>query len=184
MKNEPTLLISGAAAAALARPGDYLAAVRTAFTDLARDRYEIAPVAHLSGQGGALHIKSASRTGTAPLIVVKANANFPSNVVYGLPTIQGFIALIDAGNGRLLALMDSGEITARRTAAATALAAEHLARRDSRVLASVRALPRIPWAAARIAWRVSGGSVLLLESAQRFRHGKWVPHAPDFLTFS
>jgi ornithine cyclodeaminase/alanine dehydrogenase-like protein (mu-crystallin family) len=54
-----------------------------------------------------------------------------------LPTIQGFVALLDADRGCVLALMDSIEITARRTAAATALAAKYLARPESRMLAMI-----------------------------------------------
>jgi ornithine cyclodeaminase/alanine dehydrogenase-like protein (mu-crystallin family) len=43
------------------------------------------------------------------------------------------IALFDADRGELLALLDSIEITSRRTAAATAVAAKHLARADAAV---------------------------------------------------
>src|SRR5574342_641109 len=64
--------------------------------------------------------------------VAKANANFPQNPArYSLPTIQGLLLLFDADDGRPLAVMDSVEITVLRTAAATAVAAEVLARRDS-----------------------------------------------------
>jgi len=53
------------------------------------------------------------------------NANFPGNPsAHGLPTIQGVVGLFDATNGRLLALLDSMEITTLRTAAATAVAAK------------------------------------------------------------
>jgi ornithine cyclodeaminase/alanine dehydrogenase-like protein (mu-crystallin family) len=54
-----------------------------------------------------------------------------------LSTIQGFVALLDAERGSVLALMDSTEITARRTAATTALAASHLARPGSHRLGIV-----------------------------------------------
>jgi alanine dehydrogenase len=65
---------------------------------------------------------------------IKTNANFPQNRRRtGLPTIQGAILLFDATNGRPLALLDSIEITSKRTAAATAIAARYLARPDSRV---------------------------------------------------
>jgi ornithine cyclodeaminase/alanine dehydrogenase-like protein (mu-crystallin family) len=64
--------------------------------------------------------------------VVKVNSNFPGNPARGLPTIQGAVLLYDAGDGRLLAIMDSGEITSGRTAAASAVAARYLARRSSR----------------------------------------------------
>ena len=48
-----------------------------------------------------------------------------------LPTIQGAVLLVDAVDGRLLAILDSIEVTLRRTAAATALAARHLAKPQS-----------------------------------------------------
>ena len=65
----------------------------------------------------------------------KINANFPANPSRrGLPTIQGVISLHDASDGTLLALLDSMEITTLRTAAATAVAARHLARADARTL--------------------------------------------------
>ena len=47
--------------------------------------------------------------------------------------MQGVIYLADAVNGRPLAVMDSIEVTINRTAAATTLAARHLARPDSRI---------------------------------------------------
>jgi alanine dehydrogenase len=78
---------------------------------------------------GGFHIKTAgTRAGTAPVFAAKVNANFPGNPDrYDLPTIQGVIALFDAVNGRVLALLDSIEITSVRTAAATAVAAKYLA---------------------------------------------------------
>ncbi|HEX8263417.1 MAG TPA: hypothetical protein VF547_11140, partial [Allosphingosinicella sp.] len=51
-----------------------------------------------------------------------------------LPTIQGAILLCDGENGALLAVLDSIEVTLRRTAAATALAARLLARPGSQTL--------------------------------------------------
>jgi ornithine cyclodeaminase/alanine dehydrogenase-like protein (mu-crystallin family) len=45
--------------------------------------------------------------------------------------------LVDATDGRLLALMDSIEITAQRTAAASAVAARHLARADAGTIALI-----------------------------------------------
>jgi ornithine cyclodeaminase/alanine dehydrogenase-like protein (mu-crystallin family) len=84
------------------------------------------------------HIKAAQRSGSPALGVIKVNGNFPNNRArHDLPTIQGFIALLDAERGCVLALMDSIEITARRTAAATALAAKYLAKPRSRSLAMI-----------------------------------------------
>jgi ornithine cyclodeaminase/alanine dehydrogenase-like protein (mu-crystallin family) len=73
---------------------------------------------------GGLHVKAAVLTDDRPYLVAKANANFPGNRrPHGLPTIQGVILVVDGEDGRLLALMDSGEVTLTRTAAATAVAA-------------------------------------------------------------
>jgi alanine dehydrogenase len=81
---------------------------------------------------GGFHVKTSGLISGRRYFVAKVNANFPGNrSLHGLPTIQGVIALHDASNGTLLALMDSTEITTLRTAAATAVAAQHLARSDS-----------------------------------------------------
>ncbi len=61
---------------------------------------------------------------------------FPANRP-PLPTHQAAIVLFDAETGLVTALMDGAYITAMRTAAAAALAARLLARRDARVLAIV-----------------------------------------------
>jgi len=83
---------------------------------------------------GAFHVKAATLARPRPVFVTKINANFPGNPARGLPTVQGVAALFDATDGRLLALLDSGELTARRTGAATAVAARRLARADARTL--------------------------------------------------
>jgi ornithine cyclodeaminase/alanine dehydrogenase-like protein (mu-crystallin family) len=85
--------------------------------------------------GGGFHVKTSGVTSSRRHFAAKINANFPGNrQLNGLPTIQGVIALFDASDGRLLSLMDSVEITALRTAAATAVAAEMLARREARAV--------------------------------------------------
>lgn len=85
---------------------------------------------------GKFHLKAAFASVQRPLFAAKLNANFPENPrTNGLPTIQGILLLSDAEDGRPLAIMDSGAITAIRTAAASALVARSVARRNSRVLA-------------------------------------------------
>ncbi len=61
------------------------------------------------------------------------------NAAHGLPTIQASYLLIDQKTGATVALMDGGEITRRRTAAASALAADYLARQDAQVMTLVGA---------------------------------------------
>lgn len=138
MNAPPVLLLSRSAIAGLATTQDYLAAMQAAFADLAHGRFEVPHVGHVPGVGGMFHIKSAQRGGSPALAAIKVNGNFPENVARRqLPTIQGFVALLDAECGCVLALMDSIEITARRTAAATALAAKYLAKPGSRTLAMI-----------------------------------------------
>ncbi|MGQ0815846.1 MAG: hypothetical protein ACT4O1_15555 [Gemmatimonadota bacterium] len=81
---------------------------------------------------GVFHVK-AGRLGR--YFAAKLNGNFPLNPSEkGVPTIQGVVVLSDADDGRVLAIMDSIELTARRTAAATAIAARLLARADATVV--------------------------------------------------
>ena len=56
---------------------------------------------------------------------------FPGNADKGLPSVTGMYLLFSATDGALLAMVDGGELTARRTAAASALAARYLARQDA-----------------------------------------------------
>src|SRR5512145_985262 len=86
--------------------------------------------------GGGFHVKAAGLLLDRKYFAAKTNANFPDNGRrFGLPTIQGTVVLCDADDGRPLALMDSMALTALRTAAATAVAAKHLARREARSVA-------------------------------------------------
>ena len=64
---------------------------------------------------------------------------FPGNSALGLPGLFATYVLYDARTGEPLAQIDGNEITARRTAAASALAARSLARPDSRRLLVVGA---------------------------------------------
>ena len=81
---------------------------------------------------GGFHVKSAGLLVGRAYYAAKVNANFPTNRrVRGLPTIQGVLALFDAESGEVLALMDSTEITAIRTAAASATAARYLSSDDA-----------------------------------------------------
>src|SRR5690606_9562246 len=56
---------------------------------------------------------------------------YPENGARGWPGLHSSYTLFDAGNGRPLSIIDGDQITVRRTAAASALAAGYLARRDA-----------------------------------------------------
>lgn len=64
---------------------------------------------------------------------VKIAGVFPGNGPRGLDAVQASYVLFSARTGEPLAVIDGGELTARRTAAASALAAADLARADARV---------------------------------------------------
>lgn len=62
---------------------------------------------------------------------IKWVSGYPGNREKGLPYISGLIILNDPDTGVPIAVMDCRWITAKRTGAATAIAAKHLARPDS-----------------------------------------------------
>ncbi|MBI3710055.1 MAG: ornithine cyclodeaminase family protein [Proteobacteria bacterium] len=112
--------------------GDYVVAVADAFRRHAAGDCAMPAPVHIPGHDGGFHVKAAGLALGRNYVAVKINGNFPLNPSRNsLPTIQGAIFLADGADGRPLALMDSIEITINRTAAATALAARHLARPDS-----------------------------------------------------
>ena len=62
---------------------------------------------------------------------VKWISGYPGNQKKGLPYINGLLILNDPDNGIPIAVMDATWITAKRTGAATAVAAKYLARKES-----------------------------------------------------
>ena len=111
-------------------------AVEKVFAMHARQETSPPGVLGMPLSGGGFHIKAAAAEIDEPFFAAKINANFPGNPArFGLPTIQGILVLFDAVHGAPLAVMDSAEITAIRTAAATAVAAKYLARRSPSTVA-------------------------------------------------
>ena len=62
---------------------------------------------------------------------VKIATVFPGNSARGKVAVNAAYVLLSAATGEVLAMVDGGELTARRTAAASALAADYLARKDA-----------------------------------------------------
>ena len=134
MTSQITILTRGDLSA-LMPFGDYVEAVTEAFRLHAEGRSTLPPPMHIAADDGGFHVKAASLPLGSGYVAIKTNANFPNNrALRGLPTIQGAILLFDAQSGTLLALLDSIEITIKRTGAATAVAARFLARPDSRTV--------------------------------------------------
>ena len=82
--------------------------------------------------GGSLFVMPAA---DARVAITKLISFIPGNAQRGLPTIQGDIVVFEVQTGQRVALLDGPTVTARRTAAVSLLAAQHLAtRRDGPML--------------------------------------------------
>lgn len=84
--------------------------------------------------GACLSIMYAA-IGDQPLFGAKVLSVFPGNFAHGLPSHRGAIVLFERSFGRPVALVDGGEATAWRTAAASAVATRALSRPGSSALA-------------------------------------------------
>ncbi len=114
---------------------EIIAAVETAFRAKGEGRTEMPPKpgVHPGGGDNFIHampayiqdLKSAG---------VKWVSGFPENHKQGLPYISGLLIYNDVENGLPLAVMDCVWITAKRTGAASAVAARRLARPGSSVM--------------------------------------------------
>lgn len=111
-------------------------AVRAALADLARGEgiQPLRPVMWLPEKVGALGMMP-GYLGSIDTMGIKTVTVFPGNAGTEYDSHQGTLMLFDAGNGRLEAVIDASEITAIRTAAASAVATDCLARPDSSILA-------------------------------------------------
>jgi len=130
----PTLVLSAQDVRNLLTIDECIAVVENAFRLHGEGKTGAPGLLGLHLKNGGFHIKAGTLDLGRNYFAAKVNGNFPGNrSLLGLPTIQGIIVLADGDNGVPLAVMDSMEITAQRTAAATAVAAKYLARKDSRV---------------------------------------------------
>src|SRR6266436_5185692 len=134
------LLLTPREIASLLTIDDCIVAVEQAFRFLGEGKAIPPAVLSMHVLGGGFHVKAGVLDLGRQYFAAKVNGNFSENASrLSLPTIQGVVVLCDAENGSPLAVMDSREITSLRTAAATAVAAKHLARKDSRTVKFVAA---------------------------------------------
>jgi alanine dehydrogenase len=132
MEMDGALLLTRRNVAELLGVDECIAAVERAFRQYGEGRTQTPGILGVHAPTGGFHIKAGIMDLGRSYFVAKTNANFPDNRNNGLPTIQGLIVVFDADDGRLLAVMDSIEITIIRTGAATAVAAKYLARENAR----------------------------------------------------
>jgi ornithine cyclodeaminase/alanine dehydrogenase-like protein (mu-crystallin family) len=81
------------------------------------------------------------------LALLKWITSFPGNPARGLPTVTGVICLSDATNGEPLMLLDARSVTALRTGAVAAVAAQALAPSDARTVGIIGCGLHGAWAA-------------------------------------
>ncbi|WP_323771934.1 ornithine cyclodeaminase family protein [Antarctobacter sp.] len=93
---------------------------------------QVLSIAQPDGSEASLLIMPAWVPGDS--IGVKVVTFFPDNAAKGRPTINAGYLLFDGETGQMQAALDGDVLTARRTAAASALAADFLARKDARNL--------------------------------------------------
>ncbi len=98
--------------------------------------------AHALGGGASLLLMPAWSDSA---LGVKLVTVMPQAAAQGLPTVQASYLLSERMSGKPLALLDGDALTVRRTAAASTLAARHLARTDAHTLLMVGAGHLAPW---------------------------------------
>lgn len=130
------LVLSKEQVEALLDPDQLRAAVAAALADLSAGRASMPPriAANVEERGGLLAAMPAYLP-SAEALAAKLVSLFPRNT--DRPTHQAVIAVFDAAHGTPVALLDGEAITAARTAAASAVATDLLARRGAKVLAIV-----------------------------------------------
>ena len=108
----------------------YPALIRALGEGFAAGAVASAPRQHVdAGPGREALLGLAWRDGAA--LGLKALTLFPDNPSRGHPQIQGLYTLFDGETGAPRAILDAGTLTERRTAATSALAAQHLARHEA-----------------------------------------------------
>ena len=134
MQFKGTRLLSRSDVEGLLSLRDCVDAVENVFRLQGQGKIPAPGILGVKATGGGLHVKAGLLPGDTNYLVAKLNANFPgNNAHFGLPTIQGVIVVFDAENGVPFAILDSIDITLKRTAAGSAVAAKYLARKDSSI---------------------------------------------------
>jgi ornithine cyclodeaminase/alanine dehydrogenase-like protein (mu-crystallin family) len=104
--------------------------VRHGFVEYASSEWVMPPKVYLDASpNGDFRAMPAKGAGIA---ILKWVTSFPGNPAVGLPVVMGMICVSSAEDGEPLALLDVRAVTALRTGAVAAIAAQELAREDAR----------------------------------------------------
>ncbi len=144
----PTTLtyLSGADVDSLAlSDGEILGAVRECLAQQGRGETVVEPRVHLFPRAGVPGHFNVLRGALSGLAGVKVVGDYVENHRQGLESELALLLLLDPLTGAPKAILDATAITVMRTGAMTALGAEYLARRTSRVLGHVGARGTAYW---------------------------------------
>ncbi|MEA2402459.1 MAG: alanine dehydrogenase, partial [Thermoleophilaceae bacterium] len=126
-------------------PAEAIERVREGFVEYAAGQWEMPPKVYLeappSGDFRAMPAKGAG------LAILKWVTSFPQNPQAGLPVVMGMVCVSSSETGEPLALVDVRSVTALRTGAVAALAAQELAREDARSVGIIGCGLHGAWAA-------------------------------------
>jgi alanine dehydrogenase len=126
-------------------PADAIERVRDGFVEYASGSWQMPPKTYLDASPhGDFRAMPAQGAGLA---ILKWVTSFPRNPEAGLPVVMGMICVSSAVDGEPLALVDVRSITALRTGAVAAVAAQELAREDARTVGIVGCGLHGSWAA-------------------------------------
>jgi alanine dehydrogenase len=111
------------------QPEEAIERVRDGFVEYAGNEWQMPPKTYLDASpNGDFRAMPAKGAGLA---ILKWVTSFPGNPEAGLPVVMGVICVSSVADGEPLALVDVRSITALRTGAVAAVAAQELAREDA-----------------------------------------------------
>jgi alanine dehydrogenase len=119
--------------------------VRDGFVEYAGNEWQMPPKVYLDASpNGDFRAMPAKGAGLA---ILKWVTSFPRNPEAGLPVVMGMICVSSAADGEPLALVDVRAVTALRTGAVAAVAAQELAREDASTVGMIGCGLHGTWAA-------------------------------------
>ena len=140
-------------------PADAIERVRDGFVEYAGNEWQMPPKVYLDASpNGDFRAMPAKGAGLA---ILKWVTSFPGNPQAGLPVVMGVICVSSAVDGEPIALVDVRAVTALRTGAVAAVAAQELAREDARTVGIVGCGLHGTWAARCLAAAEYGPGRLL-----------------------
>ena len=140
-------VFDGEAVLAAVSPEAAIERVRDGFVRFAHGEWRMPPKVYLpAAPEGAGDFRAMPAAGGG-LAVLKWVTSFPANPARGLPTVTGVICVSNLEDGEPIALCDARAVTALRTGAVAAVAAQELAREDARTVGIVGCGLHGAWAA-------------------------------------